>query len=162
MFQVEYSFPPLVEGAPYDSNECPPGWHYLPTLALPDGSHNFEEDTVYFHLPSLKNPRQTIFGVSCFRQIPVEVSSLCARQAVHCSVLADHDYSVILLLQKVTNRTSDITRGTVQKSVCVLSTLPLYGHIQVLLLLDQLVASVAAVCYYTTVSGCHLYLIALL
>lgn len=36
-----------------------------------------------------------------------------------------------MYLQKLKNRTSDITRGTVQKSVCVLSTLPLYGHIQV-------------------------------
>ena len=36
-----------------------------------------------------------------------------------------------MILQKLKNRTSDITRGTVQKSVCVLSTLPLYGHIQV-------------------------------
>ncbi|KYQ47397.1 Late secretory pathway protein AVL9 like protein [Trachymyrmex zeteki] len=99
--QVEYSFPPLVPGAP---NECPLGWKYLPTLALPDGSHNYDEDTVYFHLPSLNDPKQTIYGISCFRQIPVE---------------------------KLKNRTSDITRGTVQKSVCVLSTLPLYGHIQV-------------------------------
>ncbi|XP_046390060.1 late secretory pathway protein AVL9 homolog [Ischnura elegans] len=102
--QVEYSFPPLMPGGSYDSNECPPGWKYLPTLALPDGSHNFTEDTVYFHLPSLTNPKQTVYGISCFRQIPVE---------------------------KVTNRTADITRGTVQKSVCVLSTLPLYGQIQV-------------------------------
>ncbi|KAJ8686810.1 hypothetical protein QAD02_022604 [Eretmocerus hayati] len=99
--QVEYSFPPLVPGAP---NECPAGWKYLPTLALPDGSHNYDEDTVYFHLPSLSNPNETVFGVSCFKQIPVE---------------------------KLVNRTSDITRGTVQKSVCVLSTKPLYGHIQV-------------------------------
>ncbi|KAL6436771.1 hypothetical protein ACFW04_004884 [Cataglyphis niger] len=99
--QVEYSFPPLVSGAP---NECPLGWKYLPTLALPDGSHNYDEDTVYFHLPSLNDPKRTIYGISCFRQIPVE---------------------------KLKNRTSDITRGTVQKSVCVLSTLPLYGHIQV-------------------------------
>lgn len=38
---------------------------------------------------------------------------------------------MLLCLQKLKNRTSDITRGTVQKSVCVLSTLPLYGHIQV-------------------------------
>lgn len=67
---MEYSFPPLVPGAP---NECPPGWKYLPTLALPDGSHNFDEDTVYFHLPSLKDPKETVFGISCFRQIPVEV-----------------------------------------------------------------------------------------
>ena len=28
-------------------------------------------------------------------------------------------------------KTDDITRGTVQKSVCVLSRLPLYGQIQV-------------------------------
>ncbi|XP_059474861.1 late secretory pathway protein AVL9 homolog [Neocloeon triangulifer] len=102
--QVEYSYPPLVPGGAFDSNECPPGWHYLPTLALPDGSHNYEDDTVYFHLPSLTNSRETIFGVSCFRQIPVE---------------------------KLKNRTPDITRGTVQKSVCVLSKLPLFGHIQV-------------------------------
>ncbi|XP_034948866.1 late secretory pathway protein AVL9 homolog [Chelonus insularis] len=99
--QVEYSFPPLVPGAP---NECPLGWKYLPTLALPDGSHNYDEDTVYFHLPSITDSKKTVYGVSCFRQIPVE---------------------------KLKNRTSDMTRGTVQKSVCVLSTLPLYGHIQV-------------------------------
>lgn len=68
--QVEYSFPPLVSGAP---NECPLGWKYLPTLALPDGSHNYDEDTVYFHLPSLNDPKRTIYGISCFRQIPVEV-----------------------------------------------------------------------------------------
>ncbi|XP_050304627.1 late secretory pathway protein AVL9 homolog [Anthonomus grandis grandis] len=99
--QVEYSFPPLVPGAP---NECPAGWKYLPTLALPDGSHNFEEDTVFFHLPSLTNPNHTVFGISCFRQIPVD---------------------------KLKNKTSDITRTTVQKSVCVLSRIPLYGQIQV-------------------------------
>ena len=29
------------------------------------------------------------------------------------------------------NKTADITRGSVQKSVCVLSRLPLYGQIQV-------------------------------
>ena len=69
-FQVEYSFPPLIPGAP---NECPLGWKYLPTLALPDGSHNYDEDTVYFHLPSLIDPNRTIYGVSCFKQIPVEV-----------------------------------------------------------------------------------------
>ncbi|XP_044755831.1 late secretory pathway protein AVL9 homolog [Coccinella septempunctata] len=99
--QVEFSFPPLVPDCP---NECPPGWKYLPTLALPDGSHNFDEDTVYFHLPSLTKPKQTIYGISCFRQIPVE---------------------------KLKNKTSDITRGTVQKSVCVLSRIPLFGQIQV-------------------------------
>ncbi|CAG9760844.1 unnamed protein product [Ceutorhynchus assimilis] len=99
--QVEYSFPPLVPGAP---NECPTGWKYLPTLALPDGSHNYEEDTVFFHLPSLTNPKETVFGISCYRQISAD---------------------------KLKNRTSDITRTSVQKSVCVLSKIPLYGQIQV-------------------------------
>lgn len=101
--QVEYSFPPLVPGSK-DETECPPGWKYLPTLALPDGSHNYDDDTVYFHLPSLTHPRKTVYGISCFRQIPVE---------------------------KLKQRTPDMTRGTVQKSVCVLSDVPLFGHIQV-------------------------------
>lgn len=33
--------------------------------------------------------------------------------------------------QKLKNQTADVTRNTVQKSVCVLSTVPLYGHVQV-------------------------------
>lgn len=70
---MEYSFPPLLPDSP---NECPPGWKYLPTLALPDGSHNYDEDTVFFHLPSLTQPRKTVYGISCYRQIPVEVNSI--------------------------------------------------------------------------------------
>ena len=31
----------------------------------------------------------------------------------------------------LSKKTADITRSTVQKAVCVLSNLPLYGHIQV-------------------------------
>ncbi|XP_039296936.1 late secretory pathway protein AVL9 homolog [Nilaparvata lugens] len=101
--QVEYSFPPLnPDGS--DDSECPAGWKYLPTLALPDGSHNYEEDTAFFHLPSLSDPHRTVFGISCFRQIPVE---------------------------KLKKRTADMTRGTVQKAVCVLSRVPLYGQIEV-------------------------------
>ena len=40
--QVEYSYPPLVEGQPVDSHEIPTKWKHLPSLALPDGSHNYE------------------------------------------------------------------------------------------------------------------------
>lgn len=71
-FQVEFSYPPLIPGTE-GRNECPSGWKYLPTLALPDGSHNFSEDTVFFNLPSLLDPTDSIYGVSCYRQIPVEV-----------------------------------------------------------------------------------------
>lgn len=104
--QVEYSYPPLmdpIDGDPH-SPELPSQWKQLPSLALPDGSHNFDADTAYFHLPALDNPRKTVFGISCYRQIDAE---------------------------KVVNKTADITRGSVQKSVCVLSRLPLYGQIQV-------------------------------
>lgn len=70
---MEFSYPPLVPGTE-GGNECPIGWKYLPTLSLPDGSHNFEEDSVYFTLPSLDDPNNSVYGVSCYRQIPVGVS----------------------------------------------------------------------------------------
>lgn len=105
--QVEFSHPPLIAGSS-GRNECPSGWKYLPTLALPDGSHNFMEDTVFFNLPSLFEPAASIYGVSCYRQIPVE---------------------------KLKIRTADVTRSTVQKSVCILARLPIYGYIEVKLAL---------------------------
>ncbi|XP_017851597.1 late secretory pathway protein AVL9 homolog [Drosophila busckii] len=105
--QVEFSHPPLIAGSS-GRNECPSGWKYLPTLALPDGSHNFVEDTVFFNLPSLLEPAASIYGVSCYRQIPVE---------------------------KLKIRTADVTRSTVQKSVCILARLPIYGYIEVKLAL---------------------------
>ena len=123
---VEYAYPPLLPGkiktvkmtnvklfdvltnyflgGEGHSSELPSQWKHLPSLALPDGSHNYDSDTAFFHLPDLENPRKTIFGISCYRQIAA----------------AD-----------VKNPTEKITRGFVQKSVCVLSRLPLYGHIQV-------------------------------
>ncbi|BFG01219.1 late secretory pathway protein AVL9 homolog [Drosophila madeirensis] len=105
--QVEFSHPPLIAGSS-GRNECPSGWKYLPTLALPDGSHNFLEDTVFFNLPSLFEPAASIYGVSCYRQIPVE---------------------------KLKIRTADVTRSTVQKSVCILARQPIYGYIEVKLAL---------------------------
>ncbi|XP_070566717.1 late secretory pathway protein AVL9 homolog [Ptychodera flava] len=101
--QVDFSYPPLIEGQALDSHEVPTQWKYLPFLALPDGAHNFTEDTVYFHIPDQHDPNQTIYGVSCFRQIESK---------------------------DLINRSADMTRGTVLKSVCVLSKLPLYGLFQ--------------------------------
>ena len=104
--QVEYSYPPLDSAPDADprSSELPAQWKHLPSLALPDGSHKYDSDTSFFHLPALDDPRKTVFGISCYRQIDAD---------------------------KLVNRTADITRGSVQKSVCVLSRLPLYGQIQV-------------------------------
>lgn len=64
--------------SPDDSNEnnylkVPEQWEYLPSLAIPDGAHNYRSDIVYFHLPSLENPKRTLFAVACYRQIPTKV-----------------------------------------------------------------------------------------
>ncbi|XP_034997964.2 late secretory pathway protein AVL9 homolog [Hippoglossus stenolepis] len=101
--QVEFSYPPLLPDEGHDSNLTPEEWRYLPFLALPDGAHNYQEDTVYFHLPPLTGDMKCVYGVSCYRQI--EAKALKVRQA-------------------------DVTRETVQKSVCVLSRVPLYGLLQ--------------------------------
>lgn len=101
--QVEFSYPPLMPDGEHDSNLLPEEWKYLPFLALPDGAHNYQEDTVYFHLPPLSGGQKCVYGVSCYRQI--EAKALKVRQA-------------------------DVTRETVQKSVCVLSRVPLYGLLQ--------------------------------
>lgn len=110
--QVEYCYPPL-DGAVNQDNglagdghagstiTLPEEWKHLPTLALPDGAHNFGKDTIYFHLKN-RSSTGTVFGVSCYQQMD-----------------AKH----------LVNRTADITRTTVQKSVCVLSHVPLYGAI---------------------------------
>ncbi|XP_045168814.2 late secretory pathway protein AVL9 homolog [Mercenaria mercenaria] len=101
--QVEYSYPPLKDGGEVHSNECPPEWKHLPSLAVPDGAHNYIEDTIYFHLPEREGTNKTVYGVACYRQIDAKELKI---------------------------KTDDITRSTVQKSVCVLSNLPLYGLIQ--------------------------------
>ncbi|KAI5948041.1 late secretory pathway protein AVL9 homolog isoform X1 [Manis javanica] len=101
--QVEFSYPPLIPGDRHDSHTLPEEWKYLPFLALPDGAHNYQEDTVFFHLPPRNGNGATVYGISCYRQI--EAKALKVRQA-------------------------DVTRETVQKSVCVLSKLPLYGLLQ--------------------------------
>ncbi len=33
----------MIPGNAVESSELPPLWRHLPSLALPDGSHNFEE-----------------------------------------------------------------------------------------------------------------------
>ncbi|KAL4222299.1 late secretory pathway protein avl9 [Mactra antiquata] len=101
--QVEYAYPPLIEGGEVNSHEAPVEWKNLPSLAVPDGAHNFVKDTIYFHLPAREDTHKTVYGVACYRQI----------NAAELKI-----------------KTDDITRSTVQKSVCVLSNLPLYGLIQ--------------------------------
>ena len=100
--QVEFCYPPFHEEDDLDKPHLPEEWRCLPFLALPDGAHNYEEDTIYFHLPPRTHfsSQSTVYGVSCYRQISAH------------------------LLKR---RDIDVTRETVQKSVVVLSQLPVYG-----------------------------------
>uniref|UniRef100_A0A336KFQ2 CSON008327 protein n=1 Tax=Culicoides sonorensis TaxID=179676 RepID=A0A336KFQ2_CULSO len=101
--QIEFVYPPF-EFTGSSSENVPSTWKYLPTFCLPDGAHNVSNDTVFFTLPDVLNPKKSVFGVACYRQIAVE------------------DLKVV---------TEDITRSSVQKSVCALLSLPIYGYIEV-------------------------------
>ena len=43
--QVEYSWPPLIQENDCRSANLPAQWKHLPSLALPDGAHNYDADT---------------------------------------------------------------------------------------------------------------------
>ncbi|KAK6100737.1 Transport protein Avl9 family protein [Brugia pahangi] len=94
--QIEYCYPPLTDC----EGELPAAWQNLPSLALPDGAHNVDNDVIYFLLPSLDDPNRSVFGISCYRQISAK---------------------------DLLNKSTDVTRSSVQKSVCVLSRVPLFG-----------------------------------
>lgn len=148
-YQVDYCYPPLEPNGPTFTTienpiTLPDSWKTLPLLCLPDGSHNYDSDTIYFTMPDNDQPSQsntseletnhgtksdvcydekisntsnpklntdsgeklgikTIFGTACYRQIQAD---------------------------KLLNRTDDMTRVAVQKSVCILSTKPLFGLIR--------------------------------
>ncbi|KAF9947492.1 late secretory pathway protein avl9 [Mortierella alpina] len=103
---VEYAFPPFPGQSPQTTLsrlEVPEEWSLLPFLALPDGSHQSDEDFTYFHLPPVKNRKdatKTLFGISCNRQI---------------------------LTKDLAVKTDDVTRSSVQKAVVVLATQPIFG-----------------------------------
>lgn len=91
-----------------DLYELPKRWKHLPSLALPDGSHNYEQDYIYFHLEDelgqdTEKPNKTVFGVSCYRQINAS---------------------------ELLNKDIDVTRNTLQKSVCILSRSPFYSSLR--------------------------------
>ncbi|KAF9916595.1 late secretory pathway protein avl9 [Lobosporangium transversale] len=105
---VEYAFPPFPGQSAQNTLqrlEVPEEWSLLPFLALPDGSHQSDEDFTYFHLPPIKNrkdaaSKSTLFGISCNRQI---------------------------LTKDLVVKTDDVTRSSVQKAVVVLARQPIFG-----------------------------------
>ncbi|GAA5897270.1 uncharacterized protein JCM6883_006637 [Sporobolomyces salmoneus] len=99
----------------------------LPFLALPDGAHARDEDYTYFHLhlPNLlssssnsssttpststsstsaaKELNETVFGISCNRQI---------------------------MANELLNKGKEVTRSTVQKAIVVLASKPIFGPLR--------------------------------
>ena len=97
-------------------------WEYLPFQALPDGAHSFEQSFTYFTLlydevnqkccssvgDSLKNGAEsgrysTFFAISCSKQIQSD---------------------------ELLNKSKDVVRSTVQKSVVVVCRKPIVGQIK--------------------------------
>ncbi|CAF1615353.1 unnamed protein product [Rotaria sp. Silwood1] len=80
-------------------------WSNIGGLALPDGVHQRQYDLIYFHLPSIyhqDNIHKTLFGIASYRQIDANT---------------------------VTNKEADITRNSIQKSVCLILRQPVYGNV---------------------------------
>ncbi|KAL7424505.1 hypothetical protein Q5752_000189 [Cryptotrichosporon argae] len=105
---VEWAYPASLQAAIADDDSLN---RLLPFLALPDGAHLSEEDYSYFHCTytpsdpdaSSVPPNQTLFGISCNRQ------------------LASAD---------LLRRSSDVTRSMVQKAVVVIASQPVFGPIR--------------------------------
>ncbi len=111
---VEFVYPPLVPSSSSEprsiTSSLPPEWKNLPHLALPDGCHNYEEDSSLFILPQARDAQEPsiqsgnyVYGIACCRQIDTK---------------------------DLPQQGADVTRSTVQKSICVLSHLPLFGFIE--------------------------------
>lgn len=77
--------------------------------AMPDSSHNKNEDYNFFNFEAMHNGRRRmLFGVSCFKQIRVT--------------------------EHMKNNDKEITRSFVQKAVAVVSSLPLFGYLKMRLM----------------------------
>ncbi|XP_036038207.1 late secretory pathway protein AVL9 homolog isoform X2 [Onychomys torridus] len=102
--QVEFSYPPLIPGDGHDSHTLPEEWKYLPFLALPDGAHNYQEDTVFFHLPPRNGNGATIYGISCYRQIeakPLYGLLQAKLQLITHAYFEEKDFSQISILKEL-------------------------------------------------------------
>ncbi|CAL8092720.1 unnamed protein product [Calicophoron daubneyi] len=86
LLKVELVYPPLNGAADADimSDDdevinLPNKWGNLPSLALPDGAHNYQKDSIYFTLPSLEKEDVAVFGIASYRQVDSLVSLQCTH-----------------------------------------------------------------------------------
>lgn len=106
---IEYVYPDFSTGNKEEfgkPTEAPKEWLDLVHLCIPDGAHNSDQDSVYFTLPSCNhdsNCSKMVYGVACYRQTATDNLNYAPDEAI---------------------------RPTMLKSVCVISTCPLFGVIE--------------------------------
>ena len=98
-------------------------WPNLPFQALPDGSHSFEETFTYFTLLYNERRKCSPENQGGASNLPDdELSDYTTLFAISCSRQIDSD--------KLTHKSLDVTRSTVQKAVVVIARKPIFGQIK--------------------------------
>lgn len=144
-YQVDYCYPPLDPNGPVFSTptnpiSLPSCWKTLPLICLPDGSHNYDSDTIYFTMPDdVQLSSEAITDQHLLNYTPTSNSDQQQKQQQDkTNIRSNEGIKTIfgtacyrqIQADKLLNRTDDMTRVAVQKSVCVLSTKPLFGLIR--------------------------------
>ena len=132
---VEYVYPPLSTSLEEEeddeastalaslTSQLPPEWRHLPHLALPDGCHNYEEDASFFVLRAPDSAAQSSASNSSSSGNNNSSSTFYNRAVYGVACCRQIDSKDVM-------PSTDITRSTVQKSLCVLSRYPLFGRIE--------------------------------
>ncbi|AET39305.1 Avl9p Ecym_4239 [Eremothecium cymbalariae DBVPG len=95
-------------------------WANLPFQALPDGSHSFEETFTYF---TLLYDEENNLGLNGIDEVDdINFNSCTTLFAISCSRQIKTD--------DLLNKGDDVTRSTVQKSLAVISRIPIFGQIK--------------------------------
>ncbi|AMD18973.1 HBR072Cp [Eremothecium sinecaudum] len=95
-------------------------WNNLPFQALPDGSHSFEETFTYFTLLYDDKDHR---GLNCIDEVTDENLNACTTLfAISCARQIKSD--------QLLNKGDDVTRSIVQKSLVVISRVPIFGQIK--------------------------------
>ncbi|CAD8146305.1 unnamed protein product [Paramecium pentaurelia] len=99
--EIEYCYPELSQL----TNDIENIINIVTTCALPDAVHNANEDYLYFNFDAqIKEQKKQLFGVTCFKQIKVT--------------------------EELKKQNPELTRGHIQKAICLLSFVPLFGYIK--------------------------------
>ncbi|AAS54311.1 AGL180Wp [Eremothecium gossypii ATCC 10895] len=95
-------------------------WNNLPFQALPDGSHSFEETFTYFTLLYDEGRHRGLNGIDEVEEDNVD----------ECTTLFAISCSRQIKSEELLKKGVEVTRSTVQKSLVVISRVPIFGQIK--------------------------------